>query len=253
MELCSLHPFEESAVRAFVSSLNDPAVSAHSADGANLRLLQDARRALEQTKQGEDRGPYALSYALATDLALMQPSYAHPGICLTTWEARVDRGLGMLMRPPSRLLIEAGMDPVVARRLPIRLDLSRGMMGGAYVPARLMSDFQRLLHTHIERAVKRLIEAEWDGVAVLGMMIELVDYASQRGMAIYEAMDIISDRGEAPTIPGATVILADRKRLDKQLRAQLELAAKPPKKPGLFSRWSGRGRGAVDDSAGFES
>ena len=31
-------------------------------------------------------------------------------ISLTNWEAQIDRGIGMLMRPPARILIDAGME-----------------------------------------------------------------------------------------------------------------------------------------------
>jgi hypothetical protein len=239
MELCSLHPFDEAYVADFVRRLADGESSL-----ANLRRgepLGDAVRALESIRRGEERGTYELTHALGRELAARHPSFAHPGISLTSWEARVDRGAGMLMRPPSRLFIDGGLDPAPARRLPIRLELSRGMMGGAYIPARLVPDFERLLQARLERTLGRLIEAEWEGVAVLGLMIELAEYASQRGLAIYEAMDIVTGDGDVPGIPGATVLLANRKRLDKSLRQRLETAAKPPKKPGLLARLTGRG------------
>lgn len=247
MELCSLHPFDESRVREFVNSLVAFGDDAHPAHN------QEAVRALDQINRGEVRGAYALTYAMARDFAARQPSYAHPGISLTTWEARVDRGAGMLMRPPSRFLIDAGLDPALARRLPIRLELSRGMMGGAYIPARLVGDFEQLLNARLERTLNRLAEAEWDGVAVVGMLIELAEYASSRGLGIYEAMDVVTNEGQAPGIPGASVVTADRRRLAKPLRTRLELAAKPPKSPGLFARLIGRPQGKAGRGTGEQS
>jgi hypothetical protein len=249
MELCSLHPFDEAAVHEFVSVLTDPGIRRHSNDWTARNDLA-GRQALDQLLNAEDRGAYALSYALARELAFLRPSYAHPGISLTTWEARIDRGIGMLMRPPSRLLVDTGLDPGASRRLPIRLDMSRGMMGGAYIPARLIEDFHRLLNARVERTLGRLIEAGWDGVAVLGMMMQLADYAAANRLGIYEAMDVVTDDGAVPGIPGAEVVVADRRRLDKSLRTQLELAAKPPKKPGFFARLGGRGERQSDGSSG---
>ena len=240
MELCSLHPFDESKVREFVDTLVDPGIHAPNSNDWTANNAAAGREGLDQITRGDDRGTYALTLALARDLAFRQPIFAHPGISLSTWEARVDRGVGMLMRPPSRILIEAGLDPLMARRLPIRLEMSRGLMGGAYIPARLAGDFERLLHARIERTIGRLNEAEWDGVAVLGMMIRLAEYASSTGLAIYEALDLVTDDGYAPGIPGASHVIAVRRTIEKTLRTRLEQAAKPPKKPGFFARLAGR-------------
>jgi hypothetical protein len=148
----------------------------------------------------------------------------------------------MLMRPPARLLIDAGFEPALARTLPIRLDMSRGMMGGAYIPARLVGDLERLLEARLERTVRRLIEAEWDGVEVLGFMFQVASYARTNGLAIFEGMDVVTPNGEIPGLPDAIVVTADKRRLDKALLARLEEAAKPPKKPGLWARLTGRGK-----------
>lgn len=241
MELCSLHPFEESAVSEFVSLATgaEPlgATSGHWPAGTVL----EARHAVEQIAAGDRRGPFALTFAMARGMAARTPIFVHAGISLTTWEARVDRGIGMLMRPPARLLIDAGMDPWIAHVLPIRLDLHRGTMGGAYVPARLMEQLDRLLDARLERSVRRLVDAEADAVAVMGLMIETVAYARANHMALFEAIDVVGDDGDAPGIPTARVVLADKRRLDKALRARIEQAAKPPKKPGLWSRLTHRG------------
>jgi hypothetical protein len=121
------------------------------------------------------------------------------------------------------------------------------MMGGAYVPARLMAEFDRLLEARLERSVRRLVEAEADGVEVMGLMMETVAYARANGLALFEAMDVVSADGDAPGLPSARIVVADKRRLDKALRHRLEQAAKPPKKPGLWSRLTHRGEQAPDD------
>jgi len=241
MELCSLHPFDEAVAHDFLQRVTSVALVGTTGPTAGNQIR--ARRAFEEIETGGERGRFELTLALARELAEHHPTFFQAGICLTSWEARVDRGIGMLMRPPSRLMIDSGIEPAVARSLPIRLDLSRGMMGGAYIPARLVPDLERLLEARLERTVRRLIEAEWDGVEVLGFMMELAAYAGGNGLAIFEAMDVITPDGDTPGISGARVISADRRRLDKELRQRLELAAKPPKKPGLWSRLRTRGAG----------
>ena len=218
MELCSLHPFDEAAAHEFVQRVSGNVVIATSAGSANINA---ARGAIDSIAAVRDRGRYELTYAFARELAGLQPTYFHPGVSLTTWEARVDRGIGMLMRPPSRLFIDAGLEPSFARTLPIRLDVSRGMMGGAYIPARLTGELERLLEARLERSVRRLIEAEWDGVAVLGLMLEMAAFARSNRLAVYEAIDVVSPDGIVPGIPEGRVIAADKRRLDKALFQQL--------------------------------
>ncbi|MCC6791738.1 MAG: hypothetical protein IT336_08640 [Thermomicrobiales bacterium] len=232
MELCSLHPFDEATVRDFMRRALDAAQP-------GTPEVMAARAALGSLERHEERGRYELTHALGRYLAAHHPSFSDQGLSLTGWEARIDRGAGMLMRPPARLMIDAGFDPALARLLPIRLELSRGMMGGAYIPARLVSDLERLLDTRLERTIRRLIEAELPAVDVLGLMMETAAYARENGLGIFEAMDVVGPDGD---VPGGRVIRADRKRLDKALRARMEEAAKPPKKPGLWARLTKRAK-----------
>jgi hypothetical protein len=104
-----------------------------------------------------------------------------------------------------------------------------------------MPDFEQLLDKRLERLVRRLIDAELDGVSVMGLVIEAVRYAREQGLGLYEAIDVITPDAPEAVPPGARVIVADRKRLDPALRHRLEKAAKPPKKPGLIRRMLGRG------------
>ena len=54
---------------------------------------------------------------------------------------------------------------------------------------------------------------------------------------------MITPEAPAADPPGAVVRVADRKRLDVDVRRRLEEAAKPPKKPRLVARLLGRGGG----------
>ena len=202
--------------------------------------VDDYLRRLGAPAPHDEREANALTLGLARFIAEGQPVFFQQGLSLTTFEARIDRGLGMLMRPPSRLLIDAGMDPVAARSLPIRLDLNAGMMGGAFVPPRLMPNARAILDERMKRILRRLTDAEYDAVATLGLLIEAVDYAAERGLGLFEAMDAIDPDQPASWPRGAQVLVADVKRLDRDLRKRLEAAAKPDKKPGLLGRVFGR-------------
>ena len=220
MDLCSLHPVSPEDARAFLDVLNA------SPPG---RLA-----AVAQSSNGY---PNALGHAFASYLADRSVSFVMPGVSLSTWEVRIDRGMGMLLRPPSRLFVEAGMPMEAARRLPIRLDAGGGMMAGAYVPASLIPQLDELLTSRLERQARRLAEAEIDAVPILGLMLEAVGHARVNGTGLIEAADVY---GTAEMRGG--VVRADAKRVDKELRRRIELATKPPKEPGGLGRLFGRRR-----------
>ena len=235
MELVSLHPLDPVVARTYVQALKrETPVPASWKTWWNPDLVN----AVDTTRSGNERAANQVTYGLAQALATEQPVFAQDGCAFSIWEARIDRGIGMLMRPPSRLFGEAGMDEAVARVMPIRLDLQHGMMGGSYVPARLIPDLARMLDTHLERTARRMHEGEYDTMALLGLMLEAVTYAREREFGLFEAMDVVGPDGEA--LPGTVVIRADRKRIDPAIRARIETAIKPPKKPGLFARVFGR-------------
>jgi hypothetical protein len=227
MEWTSLHPLNVERVRVFLESLrpDDPAFAG-----------------LGAAERGDERGSAPLTLGLARFIAEGEPIFFHDGLSLTTFEARIDRGIGMLMRPPSRLFMDAGLDASVARALPIRLDLQQGAMGGAYVPARLIPDMRRILDERMKRIILRLSEAEYDAVPALGLLIEATDYVASRGLGLYEAIDAVASDQLESLPAGSRLLLADPKRLDRDLRKRLEAAAKPEKQPGLikrvFTRWN---------------
>ncbi len=235
MELVTLHPFDPSVARTYVQVLaGEMAVPSAWATWWDPTLPN----AFESAKGGNERDANRLTYAFAQALATEQPVFAQEGGGFSVWESRIDRGIGMLMRPPSRLFGEAGMDEAVARVMPIRLDLQQGMMGGSYVPARLMPTLATFLDTHLERTARRLAEGDYDPYPMLGVMLEAVAYAREHGLGLYEAMDIVGPDGEA--LPGTVVIRSSKKHIDPAIRARIETAIKPPRKPGLFARVFGR-------------
>lgn len=235
MHIVSLHPIDLETVHRYVAILNgEPPEPARTGVVAG-NLLTDTDRA----RAGDERAATRLTYGLARALAQSAPVFVHDAFGLSFWEAQVDRPMGMLMRPPARLFIEAGLDAAVARTMPTRLDFQMGMMGGAYVPARLIDHAFQLLDEHMERSVRRLVAAEYDPVASLGLMYEAVSYARDNAMGLYEALDATGPDGEG--LPGATVIRPDRKRLDRDLVQRIVELQKPPKGPNLLQRMLGRG------------
>ncbi|MEA2594616.1 MAG: hypothetical protein QOF01_1085 [Thermomicrobiales bacterium] len=242
MELTSIHLLDLEVVRAYVETANGAGeLPATLQGGWRDRLREAAIAGRARATAGEEAGANALTYGLGQVLAAMQPTFFHPGLSLTAWEARIDRGVGMLMRPPARLFIDAGLDVAAARAMPIRLDLSRGMMGGAFIPARLVPDFEGLLESRLDRSVRRLVDAELDPVAVMGLMFEIAAEARRTGLGLYEAIDVVMPDQPDAMLPGTRVVVADRKRIEPALRKRIAVAAKPVKKPGLLARMLGRG------------
>ncbi len=236
MHIVSLHPIDIETVRRYVAALNGASSDVSLGEVFSAGLRDDTLRAGD----GDERAAIRVTYGLARALSDVAPIFTCPdAFGLSFWEAQVDRPLGMLMRPPARLFIEAGLDTPAARAMPTRLDAQMGMMGGAYIPARLIDQAYQLLDEHMERSVQRLMAAEYDPMASLGLMYEAISYARDNSMGLYEAMDVTGPDGEG--VRGATVIRPDRKRLDRSVAERIMAYQKPPKKPGLFQRMMGRG------------
>ncbi len=240
---CSLHPIDPELVRRYVAAVGgalpaEALVVATTDPVWSERLLAKAGRGYEGALRGEEAAANTVSLGLARVLATAHPSFYLPGAGFSFWEARIDRGLGMLLRPPSRLFGEAGLETAAARAMPIRVDASGGGMGGAFVPARLVPRLRALLEEREARLVRRLVEAERDAVPLYALLLEAVAYADERGLGLYEAIDAIVPDVGAPEAnpPGARIVAPDRKRLEPALRKRLEEAAKPPKPPGLLAR-----------------
>lgn len=231
MDVISLHPFDPAIAERYVAALNGtlpplPAWSSWWSDALP--------KALAQARAGDEKAANRISLGLAWALADEHPSYLIPGFGLSIWEARIDRGVGMLLRPPSRLFVDAGMDVAISRAMPIRLDTQLGMMGGAYVPPRLVPQLHDLLETRFDRTVRRLVAAEYDPLAIMGPVREAMDRARAQGHGLFEALDAFGPDGQG--MPGMRVFMADPKRMDRAFRQRIELARREPRKQGFFKR-----------------
>lgn len=233
MELYSLHPLPDGAAEIFLQliSPNSVLVDGNTPDDLTSQIW--FRRIAGNTAPR----PNELTFGFGAWLATSQPVFAHQGLSLSSWEARVDRGSGMLLRPPSRLFIEAGLDSAIARGMPIRIEGGDGMMGGAFVPPRLIDQYLERLDTYLERSVRRLVDAELDAAPLMSLMYEAARYASQNGMGLYETVDLLDPHDHSTWPSGAAVVTHSA---DKALNDRIRLAIQPPKEPGLIARLLGR-------------
>ncbi len=227
MEVISLHPFDLDIARRYVAALTEEAPPDPSwGEWWNAGLV----RARQRAQTGDETALNQLTLGLAWALGAHHPSFVHDGFGLTIWEARIDRGVGMLLRPPSRLFTDAGLDAATARNMPIRLDIQSGLMGGAYIPARLIDNLEAIIETRFDRTVRRLVDAGYDPVRTMGLMAEAVAFARRNGLGLYEAMDAVGPDGQA--MPGMQVVEPDPKRLGREFRQRVDLARKPPNVKG---------------------
>ncbi len=236
MEMMSLHPLDDRIVARFVESIGggaepDPAWRAWWPDSSGVLM--------ERMRAGDERASGQITLALAYALGSEAPTFAAPAFGLTLWEARVDRGVGMYLRPPARLFRDCGMDLAVVRAMPIRVDTNLGPMGGAYVPPHLVPKVRELLTEREQRMARRLREAELDPVVALTLFNEAVDYALERGLGLFEAQDAVGPGGES--VFGGEVVVGSRDRVPKAERKRIDELSKPPKKPGLLKRMFGVG------------
>jgi hypothetical protein len=240
MEFCSLHPLDPHVVEVYVRSVIAVDATGEEPVGGSWdrRVLAAARQGYARACVGEEQGANAVTFGLAHALATAQPTFCFNGVSLTSWEARVDRGIGMMLRPPSRLFVDAGLNVTAARSMPIRLDQG-GYMGGAFVPARLMPKLERLFEERMARLLRRLTDAELDAIPVLGLMMEACAYARARDLGLFEAMDVVVPDAPEANPPGALVYAPNRQRMDPTLRRRLEQATKANKPPGLLARLVG--------------
>lgn len=243
-EFATLHPYDPAFVAHYVAAVLGElpaAVLLPDDPGWAEREIARARRELGRAVAGREAGANVVSYGLARILGAREPVFFVPGAGFTQLEARFDRGIGMLLRPPSRLFGEAGLAISAARAMPIRLDASGGSMGGAFLSPALVAQFHQHLETRMERLARRMAEAEMDAPAYVGLLLEASAYAAERGLGLYEASDVIVPGVPESQPPGLRLVQPERKRLERGLRARLEEAAKPPKEPGLLARLFGRG------------
>jgi hypothetical protein len=243
-ELATLHPYDPAFVARYAAAVRGEEPGDDLTPGATgwaAREIARARQGYARALDGQEAGANAVSYELARLLAATEPVFFLPGAGLTQLEARYDRGIGMLLRPPSRLFADAGLAISAARAMPIRLDAAGGSMGGAFVPPTLVPQFRATLEKRLERTALHMAEAELDAPALLGVLLEAAAYAADRGLGLYEALDVVVPGVAESEPPGLRAVVPDRKRLDRNLRKRLEDASRPPKEPGLLTRLLRRG------------
>jgi hypothetical protein len=243
-ELATVHPYDPAFVTRYIAAVQG-VVSPHellpSAPAWAANELERARQGYGRALGGNEAGANAVSHGLARVLGAVEPVFYLPGLGFTQLEAKVDRGIGMLLRPPSRLFADAGLETAAARAMPIRLDAAGGMMGGAFIPPALAPQFRDLLEQRMDRLARRMAEAEMDAPALLGSLFQVAAYAAERRLGLFEAIDVIVPDVPESAPPGMRLVIPDRKRLDRDLRKRLEEAARPPKEPGVLARLFRRG------------
>lgn len=229
MELISLHPFDELIAETYVAAIRGDAAPRQEWTWWSNAYPEAFGRLPDQ----RETDAHTLTTGLSLAMTEAHPAFVQQGFGFTTWEARIDRGMGMLMRPPARALIDAGIDRHLTLHIPIRLDVQGGgMMGGSFVPARLISQLRQILDDRLERTARRIRDAEMDPYRILSLMQDAVSYAESNALGLIEALDIVQ--------PGMRVIEADeRKKIDPTLRARIDVALEGEKKPGFFGRLFG--------------
>ena len=243
-ELSTLHPYDPAFVVRYVAAVKGNLAAGELLPTAPTwadRELDRVRLGYARAGTGNEAGANAVSYGLARMLGAVEPVFFIPGLGFTQLEAKFDRGVGMLLRPPSRLFGDAGLEMVAARAMPIRIDAAGGIMGGAFMPPAQMPRFRDLLEQRLDRLARRLAEGGLDAPAFLGVLLEASAYAADRGLGLYEAIDVVVPGVPASEPPGLRLVAPDSKRLERDLRRRLEAAARPPREPGFLARLLGRG------------
>ena len=92
----TLHPITTELVSAFLQG-----IESQSDDSGVMR----AQQGMAWLRAGDSRGPDVVTHSLALFLTLRVPVFTLTDISLTGWEATIDRGVGMLLRPPSRIFV----------------------------------------------------------------------------------------------------------------------------------------------------
>ena len=171
-EVVTLHPYDPSFVAEYVAAITGrlaPDAFLPQAPEWVLQEMDRDRQGYDLAMTGSEAGANVVSAGLARTLTTVEPVFFTPGAGLSRLEARYDRAIGMLLRPPSRLFGEAGLEMGLARAMPIRLLASGSTMGGAFVPPPLVEQFGELLDRHAERLALRMTEAYLDAPALLAV------------------------------------------------------------------------------------
>lgn len=161
-----------------------------------------------------------LTSGIALAMAEQYPSFYYDYCGLTHWEAMIDRGVGMLMRPPARVFVDHGHNPYLIDKMPIRLEMQGGFpMGGAWVPPHLIPKLREMIEQRFDLWAKRLHEAEMDPYPILTTLHMAAEEAGRQGLGLMESIDVLT--------PGSQVVQPpDRKQMDPVMRERIDRAIK---------------------------
>lgn len=220
----TLHLYSEGQVSAFASALTTNQYEKFATQG--IREIFGNLPAATTTELNQ------ISAAFVRSLGDEHPIFTNKSFTLTSWEAMVDRGVGMLLRPPARLLADAGIDSRSLLRMPIRLEPHGGIMAGAAVPARLMPDLLALFDQRLERSARRLADAGEDPLVAIGFVTAAAHYAKSKELGLIEAQFIYDEE----MLSSLRTVTLDQTSLDSESISRIRLALNPPKPPGKLSR-----------------
>ena len=224
MQLITVHLYDPEIATSYIAALRGQMVPTWSWWQGDLPAL------LSPTM--DEAAAARISTGLAMAMTDAYPGYHWDGFGFTPWEAMYDRGIGMYLRPPARVFVDSGINPIVTGRMPIRLDLQGGIMAGAWVPPHLVPQLDRMIDERLERWAKRLQEAEVDPYPLLATLRMATDDALHRHLGMIEAINILT--------PGMPIIeTPDRKHMSTDLRVRIETALTPEKK-SFFDRFRHR-------------
>jgi hypothetical protein len=175
-----------------------------------------------------------LTSGIALAMAEQNPTFFYDSCGLTTWEAMIDRGVGMMMRPPARIFVDHGHNPYLINSMPIRLDMQGGFpMAGAWVPPHLLPRLYEMIETRMDLWARRIHEAELDPYPLLTTLHMAAEEAMKHGLGLIESMDVLP--------PGSRVVeTPDRKKMDPEMRARIQAAISQDRQ-GLIDKLFRRG------------
>ncbi|HEV2527672.1 MAG TPA: hypothetical protein VGT61_04355 [Thermomicrobiales bacterium] len=245
MQPVAIHPFDPALAGRLVTAMTTGANAVGIESIDNTIWLRDrlaaCAEALPGATSGRESAANVLTLTLAQLAAAAHPSFVFDGLSLTMIEAHIDRGVGMLLRPPSRLFTDHGFAAEPARTMPIRLDAGAGLMGGSFIPPHLVPKLTELLESREDRFARRLNDAELDAVTVIAQLVQLVRYAMDNGLGLYESLDAVLPDEPRANPPGATIVVMDRRQVDREMAKRIQAAIKPARR-GLLSKLLGNGR-----------
>lgn len=227
MQLVSLHLYSPEIATHYIKALRGE-------EPPEWSWWQDDLKEIASREVTEDEAN-RLTAGIAMAMAEKLPSFYYDSCSFTHWEAMIDRGIGMLMRPPARIFVDHDHNPYLVDKMPIRLEMQGGFpMGGTWVPPHLIPKLRDMLEQRLDLWAKRLHEAEMDPYPILTTLHMATETASKEGLGLIESMDVLQ--------PGSQVVeTPDRKKMDPAMRERIDAAIKEDKQ-SLIDKLFRRGK-----------